>query len=138
MAFKGHCLCGAVHYEASADPVAFMLCHCRDCQYISGGEPAAVAVVPKTSFKLTRGAVKGFTIKGDSGGQVIRQFCPECGTPMFSALEGNPQLWAIKAGTMDDPSVLKPTAFLWMKSAQPWAHKDSAIPAFEKQPIPQN
>jgi hypothetical protein len=136
MAFKGHCLCGAVHYEASADPVAFMLCHCRDCQYISGGEPAAVAVVPKASFKLTKGTVKGFTVKGDSGSQVIRQFCPECGTPMFSALEGNPQLWAIKAGTMDDPSVLKPTAFLWMTSAQPWAHKDPAIHAFAKQPVP--
>ena len=136
MAFKGHCLCGAVHYESSADPVAFMLCHCRDCQYISGGEPAAVVVIPKTSFSLTQGSVKSFMVTGDSGSKVVRQFCPECGTPMFSGLDANPQLWAIKAGTMDDPTGLKPTAFLWARSAQPWAHKDPAIHAFEKQPVP--
>lgn len=138
MAFKGRCLCGAVTYESSEEPVAFMLCHCRDCQYISGGEPAAVAVVAKPAFKLTKGEVKSFSVTGDTGSKVVRQFCAECGTPMFSALEANPQLWAIKAGTMEDPSRLKPTAFLWMKSAQPWAHKDPAIRAFDKQPVPQS
>ena len=138
MTIKGHCLCGAVAYESSAEPVAFMLCHCRDCQYISGGEPAAVVIVPKDSFRLTKGAVKSYVVKGDSGSAVTRQFCQECGTPLFSALEGNPQLWAIKAGSLDDPSGLKPTAFLWMQSAQPWAHKDPAIHAFEKQPVPQS
>jgi hypothetical protein len=137
MAFKGRCLCGAVTYESSADPAAFMLCHCRDCQYISGGEPAAVVVVPRTAFKLTKGAVKGYSLKGESGNSVVRQFCPECGTPLFSGLEGMAHLWAIKAGTMDDPSALKPTAFIWTKSAQPWAHLDKAYPSFEKQPVAQ-
>jgi hypothetical protein len=132
--FAGGCLCGAVRYEVSAEPVAFMLCHCRDCQYISGGEPAAVVVVPKPAFRLAKGQVKSYAVKGDSGKEVARQFCGECGTPLFSALEGNPQLWAIKAGSLDDPSWLKPTAFLWKSSAQPWAHLDPAIHAFPKQP----
>ena len=134
MAFKGRCLCGSTAYESSADPVAFMLCHCRDCQYVSGGEPAAVVVVPKDAFALTKGEVKGFAVKGESGKLVERQFCPTCGTPMFSALKGMPDLWAIKAGTMDDASKLKPTAFIWTKSAQPWAHLDKAMPSFERQP----
>jgi hypothetical protein len=138
MGFKGRCLCGAVAYESSAEPVAFMLCHCRDCQYISGGEPAAVVVIPKPAFRLTKGTVKSFRVTGDSGAGVVRQFCQACGTPMFSELEGNPQLWAVKAGTMENPSGLKPTAFLWTKSAQPWAHSDKAIPGFEKQPVPQS
>ncbi len=134
MAFKGRCLCGSVRYESSADPVAFMLCHCRDCQYVSGGEPAAVVVVPKSAFKLTKGSIKGFSVKAESGKLVERQFCPVCGTPMFSSLEGMPDLWAVKAGTMDDSSSLKPTAFIWTKSAQPWAHLDRSYPAFERQP----
>jgi len=135
MGFKGRCLCGAVTYESSADPVAFMLCHCRDCQYIAGGEPAAVVVIPKDGFKLTKGAVKSYSVKGESGNAVVRQFCPDCGTPMFSGLEGMAHLWTIKAGTMEDASKLKPTAFLWTKSAQPWAHRDKAYPSFEKQPV---
>ena len=132
--FSGGCLCGAVRYAVSAEPVAFMLCHCRDCQYASGCEPAAVVVVPKPAFRLTQGKPKGYAVKGESGNEVERQFCPDCGTPLFSALAGMAQLWAIKAGSLDDPSWLKPTAFLWTKSAQPWAHRDPALPGFEKQP----
>ena len=132
--FSGGCLCGAVRYEVSAEPVAFMLCHCRDCQYISGGEPAAVVVVPTPSVAVVKGDLKGHTVTGESGNEVERQFCPECGTPVFSRLGGMPQLWCVKAGTLDDPSWLKPTAFLWSQSAQPWAHHDAAIRAYEKGP----
>lgn len=132
--FSGGCMCGAVRYEVTSEPVAFMLCHCRECQYVSGGEPAAVVVVPKPAFTLKQGTVKGYAVKGESGNTVTRQFCPECGTPMFSELGANPDLWAIKAGTMDDASGLKPTAFLWTKSAHHWAHADKAIHGFEKGP----
>jgi hypothetical protein len=132
--FSGGCLCGKVRYEVASEPVAFMICHCRDCQYVSGGEPAAVVVVPKPAFRLVKGTVKGFAVKGESGAEVERQFCPDCGTPLFSRLGAMPQLWAIKAGSMDDSSWLKPTAFLWTHSAQPWAHHDSALKSFDKGP----
>ncbi|HTQ13110.1 MAG TPA: GFA family protein [Rhizomicrobium sp.] len=134
--FAGGCLCGAVRYESAAEPVAFMLCHCRDCQYISGGEPAAVAVVPKAAFRVCQGEpeLRTYAVAGESGKKVTRAFCGTCGTPLFSDLEGMPHLWAIKAGSMDDPSWLKPTAFIWTRSAQPWAHLDPALPKFEKQP----
>jgi len=132
--FSGGCACGTVRYTVNSEPVAFMLCHCRACQYASGGEPAAVVVVPRAAFQLTEGAVKRYSSKSEAGNTVTRQFCPECGTPMFSELEANPGLWVIKAGTLDDPSWLKPAAFLWTRSAQPWAHLDPALPAFEKQP----
>jgi hypothetical protein len=132
--FQGGCACKAVRYEVASEPIAFALCHCRACQYASGGEPASVVVVPKEAFKLTRGSVKSYSTKADSGNSVVRQFCPECGTPLFSALEGNPGMWAIKAGSLDDPSWLKPTMMLWKSTAQPWAHMIPDIPAFDRQP----
>jgi hypothetical protein len=52
MGFKGHGLCGAVAHESRAEPMAFMLCHCRDCQDISGGEPATAVVIPKPDGAL--------------------------------------------------------------------------------------
>lgn len=113
-----------------------MLCHCRDCQYVSGGEPASVVVVPRAAFTLKKGHVKGHTSVGESGGTVTRQFCPECGTPLFSELGAMPHLFGIKAGSVDDASWLKPTAFLWKTSAHPWAHLDPSIPAYEKGPQP--
>jgi hypothetical protein len=134
--FSGGCHCGAVRYEVSAEPLAFMLCHCRDRQYASGGEPAAVAVVPRSAFTLKKGDAKGFTSVGESGGAVTRHFCPECGTPLFSHLGALPDLMDVTAGSMDDASWLKPTAFLWTKSAHAWAHLDPAILTFEKGPLP--
>ena len=132
--FEGGCLCGAVRFEVSSEPVAFMLCHCRDCQYFAGGEPAAIVVASRPDFSLKQGHPKGYTVKGESGNEVECQFCPECGTSLFERLGGMPHLWGIMAGTLDDPGWLKPTAFLWQKSAQPWAHRDPSIHAFEKGP----
>jgi hypothetical protein len=132
--FTGGCLCGAVRYEVSAEPVAMALCHCRDCQYVSGGEPAAVVIVPRDALKITKGKPKDFTVTGDSGKHVTRRFCAECGTPLFSDVEANPAIWVVKAGSMDDPSWLKPNMVVYTASAQPWAHMDPALPHFAKMP----
>jgi hypothetical protein len=127
-------MCGAVRYESTAEPVAFVKCHCRECQYVSGGAAASVVVVPKDGFSITKGDVKGFSSTSAKGNQVTRKFCPDCGTPMFSELAANPAVWVIKAGTMDDASWLTPGATLWTSTAQPWAHIDEALPQFEKDP----
>ena len=37
MEFSGHCYCGNIHYQASGEPVIKVQCHCRECQYLSGG-----------------------------------------------------------------------------------------------------
>ena len=126
-------MCGAVRYEASAEPLVVVVCHCRDCQYASGGAPANVVVLPKGSVKITKGKVKDFTKTSDTGKPITRQFCADCGTPMFSIPTDN-QISIVKAGTLDDPSWLKPSLTIWTKSAQPWAHIDKGIPSFEKQP----
>src|SRR5208282_1265612 len=65
--FAGGCLCRAVRYEVSAEPLAVMNCHCRDCQYSSGGAYTTAVVVPKAAFRLTKGSPKRFASKGDSG-----------------------------------------------------------------------
>jgi len=131
--FKGGCRCGAVRYEVSAEPLAVMNCHCRDCQYASGGGFSTVVVVPFAAFKLTRGTPKRFTLKGDSGNDITRCFCEACGTPLFSEPPGG-AIMVVKAGTLDDPAWLKISGALYTRSAQPWAHIDRNLPAFEKMP----
>jgi hypothetical protein len=55
-----------------------MNCHCRACQYASGGAHATSVVVPRGAFRITRGEPKGYASVGDSGGKVTRMFCADC------------------------------------------------------------
>jgi hypothetical protein len=131
--FQGGCACKAIRYEVSSEPFAVMECHCRDCQYASGGAAATVAIVPRPAFTLTKGTPKAYTVKGESGGNVTRFFCADCGSPLYS-FPGDAPIAAVKAASLDDPSWLKIGGALYVSSAQPWAHIDRNLPAFEKMP----
>jgi hypothetical protein len=137
MAFQGGCACGAIRYEVSADPIATMNCHCRACQYASGGGYTTAVVVPPGTLKITRGVPKGHASKGDSGATVTRYFCADCGSPIYSKPEAA-QIDVIKAGSMDDPSQLVLMGALYTSEAQPWAHIDPNKLRFEKMPPPRS
>jgi hypothetical protein len=131
--FQGGCACKAIRYDVSAEPFAVMECHCRDCQYASGGAATVAVVLPKPAFALTKGTPKAYTVTGDNGGAVTRFFCGDCGSPIYSTPHNAP-IAVVKAGSLDDPSWLKLGGALYTSSAQPWAHIDRNLPAFEKMP----
>ncbi|NDA60328.1 MAG: hypothetical protein EBY56_10530, partial [Actinobacteria bacterium] len=60
MKLHGHCYCGDIHYEIDGDAQVALQCHCRECQYISGGHPAALMVFPREAFTLIRGQMSEF------------------------------------------------------------------------------
>jgi hypothetical protein len=131
--FTGGCACKAVRYEVSAAPIAVMDCHCRACQYASGGASTTAVVVPRDAFRVTQGTAKRWASLGESGTEVYRFFCDNCGSPLFSEPPGG-RIWVVKAATLDDPGWLKLGGALYTSSAQPWAHIDSKLPAFPKMP----
>jgi hypothetical protein len=116
----GGCLCGAIRYELVADPTYQVACHCRACQYVNGGSPTLAMIVPRSALKITKGEPRTYWSTAESGRQVGRSFCAECGTPVFSEPSGNPDIAVIKVGSLDDPSDFKVQADIWMKEAQPW------------------
>ena len=130
---KGGCACGAVRYECSADPMMGGNCYCRDCQQSTGTAMASVMLVPKDALKIT-GELKHFETTGDSGGKVSRGFCPNCGSPILSLISTMDSMVALKAGSLDDPSIFKPMFQVYMKSAPPWAPTRDDLPKFDKQP----
>src|ERR1700756_2601244 len=130
----GGCLCGAVRYECSGEPIFSLLCHCRDCQRQSGSGYAAAGRVPAASFRVTRGEPKRYTKTADSGNQVTRAFCPDCGCMLFLQVSARPDLVGIRVGTLDDPSWFRPEADIFVKSAQPWDHMNPDIPKYDTYP----
>ena len=121
MTTTGGCLCGAIRYEVASPPLFQGVCHCRDCQYVSGGAPANVMVVPKAAVTVTKGQTRTYWVTGDSGGRVGREFCEVCGTQLFSNLEGQAGIVVIKVGSLDDASWVEPAVEVWRSSAQPWS-----------------
>jgi hypothetical protein len=118
---SGGCACGAIRYETAADPVVMLNCHCRDCQKAGGSAYAAIVVMPKAAVVLTR-EPQYHRIVGKAGKAVERGFCPLCGSQVTLQLERLPDVLGLQAGSLDDPSLFKPTMDLFTDSAQPWDH----------------
>jgi hypothetical protein len=108
-----------VTYDCLSEPLDVKICHCRDCQYASGGAFSVVAFFPAQACEL-KGATKSYTVKGGVGLSVSRHFCPECGTPLYSALAELPELLFVKVGTLDNPAEVKPRGHMWCDSMLPW------------------
>lgn len=130
----GGCLCRAIRYEATGEPIAAVACHCRDCQYLSGGGPTFVLLVPRASVTVTAGTPSTYWSRSDAGSRVGRHFCGQCGTPLFGESAAFPEIIGIRAGSLDDPGRFRPGAHMWVSSAQPWHGIDPALPRFEKNP----
>jgi len=132
MGMTGGCLCGQVRYELTADPLMCVTCHCKNCQRQAGSALSIIIGVPEGTIERT-GEVKTYNDTGDSGATVKRQFCPECGSPLFSIVAHPPGVVFVKAGTLDDTSSLKPSLHCYTKSKQDWVELGD-VPGFETVP----
>ena len=130
----GGCLCGAIRYSVSAPITELRACHCIDCQRASGAHGTVAAFIPRDGFKLNQGAPKHYAKKADSGRTLIRYFCGDCGSQLYSHREMTPELLGVRAGTLDDSVDLKISTHIWTKSARPWSHLDPAARQVEGQP----
>ena len=130
----GACLCGAVTFEVSADPVFQFACHCTDCQRASGGAPTLGMAFPEPALTVTKGTPRGYSVTGDSGGDVTRSFCETCGTPLFSRPQVMRGMVVVKVGALNDPTSFKPQVDLYMDSAHAWHRPHDGAAAFAKVP----
>lgn len=134
MPIAGGCRCGKIRYQLEAEPIFSGHCHCRDCQYASGTGFSSVLAVPTASFQLLKGAPKAYDVVAESGNTVSRKFCPDCGTPLFSELTAAPDIWIVKAGSLDNPGILRPSMHIWCDSSQPWMPSEDGLPHFPRNP----
>lgn len=129
----GGCLCGQVRYSCDAEPFAQAVCHCKNCQKQTATAFSVVLGVPEAALRLT-GELKTYEDHGDSGNLVYRRFCPNCGSPVLSALAASPGAVFLKAGTLDDTSWLQPKVHVWTKSMQAWETLPEGVLDFETVP----
>jgi len=133
MGMEGGCYCGDIRYAADAEPAFQGQCHCRECQYITGGHPNLIMVFPEDGFRFTKGEPQTFA-RSDLEQPVTRLFCGNCGTAIGTRSPFRPGSIVVKVGTLDDPSVLTPQAAIFTVDLQPFHHIPDGIPSFERRP----
>ena len=134
MRIDGGCHCGAIAYEAEIDPAKVEICHCTDCQMLSGSAFRTVVPAPEGRFRLLRGQPKIYVKVAESGARRAQAFCAECGTQIYATSVGaGPKTYNLRLGTARQRAALKPQMQYWSRSALPWIDAIAAIPRVEKE-----
>jgi hypothetical protein len=132
MHIHGGCHCGNISYEADIDPEKVIMCHCTDCQTLSGTAFRTVVFVPESQFNLLKGSLKTYVKTADSGNKRAQTFCPECGTHIYAtSVGGDERVLGLRVGTAGQRGVLRPKKQYWCRSALDWVTDLSAIDSVE-------
>jgi hypothetical protein len=88
MQIDGQCHCGCVTYRAEIDPAKVSICHCTDCQSLTGSPYRVTVICSAEDVRLTGAAPEIYGKRGDNGRIRNQHFCGECGSPLFTSGEG--------------------------------------------------
>ena len=134
MKIDGGCHCGKITYEADVDPENCRICHCTDCQKMSGSAFRAVVPVPEDKVRLLSGEVKVYVKTAESGNKRAQAFCPDCGTHLWATSVGDgPRVLGLRTSSANQRDKLIPKGQIWTRSAQPWVMHLDDLPKAEKQ-----
>ncbi len=121
MNITGACHCGAIRYEAEVDPATAGICHCTDCQVLSGTAFRVVIRAAAGSFRLVSGTPRIYVKTADSGAQREQAFCEHCGSPIYATSVGpEPRVYNLRVGTIEQRAELRPVVQIWARSRLPW------------------
>jgi hypothetical protein len=121
MHITGACHCGKIRYEAEVDPGHTSICHCTDCQVLTGTVFRVSVRTQLGTFRLTAGVPRIYTKTADSGALREQAFCEHCGTPIYATSPGpEPRAYNLRVGAIREREQLRPTVQIWTRSRVAW------------------
>jgi hypothetical protein len=138
MKIEGTCHCGLITYEAEIDPATVTMCHCPDCQMLSGSAFRTLVPARKEVFKLITGAPKIYLkttgCGTESGNRSVQSFCDKCGAAIYSSAEINPEIFMLRVGTIRQRAELNPKSQMYCQSALIWLSEAWPLKKFARLP----
>jgi hypothetical protein len=131
--WTGGCLCGAVRYEVRGEPMFMGYCFCVDCRKASGSGFVPFMVVDSGAVQIT-GAVLVHTLQHADGREAVRNACAVCGGLVYGGEVGKSDAHTIYAGSLDDPSLFKPSMAIFTRDKPDWVVVPSGLVLFEGLP----
>jgi hypothetical protein len=134
MRIQGRCHCGNLAYEAEIDPDKVGVCHCTDCQMLTGSAFSTFVPVARDSFRLRTGQPAIYVKTAESGSKRAQAFCPQCGTRIYASAAADPQVFNLRVGTIAQRAQLSPKVQFWCRSALPWVMALGSVERIATQP----
>lgn len=131
---SGGCQCGNVRYQVTGQPLMLYACHCTECQRQSGSAFGLSLRLRPDDLQHDPARLKHFMREADSKREMACYFCPDCGVRIYHARPSRPGSLTLKPGTLDDTGWLRPTAAIWLRSAQGWVPLPDGFARFDTQP----
>ena len=134
MNITGGCHCGKISYEAEVNPKNVMICHCTDCQVISGAPYRTIVFASEQNFSLKSGKLKTYIKTAESGNLREQNFCPDCRSHIYATSVGESRRsFGIRLGTVNQRDQLAPNKQYYCNSAQSWVEDLSHIEKIDKE-----
>jgi hypothetical protein len=128
MSHEGGCLCGRVRFKAVGEPVNVRICHCRQCQ-LAFGQPFNA----RAFFLAEQVTVNGKTASYPTSGGIVRVFCPNCGTRVFS-MRPDGSGYGLPITNFDDRNAFAPDHHIWVSEMPTWLKMGDGKPVFPEGP----
>ncbi len=134
MKIEGSCHCGRITYEAVVDPETVSICHCTDCQTLTGSVYRANIPAAAETFVLRGGPPKIYIKTAESGNKRAHAFCPDCGSPIYASAISDPPTYSLRIGSIKQRNeLIRPKRQIWCNSALPWSMDIRDVPQSSRQ-----
>jgi hypothetical protein len=108
-------------------------CYCEDCRKASGS-----GFIPFIGFQSSQlhfsGETRSFSCKSAGGTNAVRNFCSSCGSLIFGGVIGSGTGFTLYAGSLDQPSLFKPSVAIFTRGRPDWAIIPPGLNVFETLP----
>jgi hypothetical protein len=127
---EGGCSCGELRYRLTSEPLFVHCCHCLNCQRQTGSAFVINLLIETDRLEVLAGTPSAVDVPRDDGSKQTIFRCPTCQVALYSQYT-RPQIRFVRAGTLDDPSTVKPDVHIFTRSKVPWVTLPDSVPAFE-------
>ncbi|TGN85221.1 aldehyde-activating protein [Bradyrhizobium yuanmingense] len=131
--YTGGCACGAIRYSIEGEPLFSNHCQCRDCQRESGSGHGSYATFARAGVTLT-GDARHWDMVADNGKVKTRGFCTQCGVAVYMTFAAQPDVFTIRAASLDEPARYRPQAVTFAARGHEWDPLDPGLVKFEGMP----
>jgi hypothetical protein len=134
MKVDGQCHCGAIQFDAEIEPEKVVVCHCTDCQILSGTAFRTVVFTRTDALTFKKGEPKIYVKTAQSGNPRAQGFCGDCGSAIYATSVGDgPKVYGLRAGSLRQRETLVPQRQVWRSSALSWVDDVGSLPAVQEQ-----